>query len=76
MCAGYTLANREMYILMCRIIALFEIDPTPETDAHHITGCANAAHQAMAPKNAGLYFRPRDPLRIREVLGLPDIGLF
>ncbi|KAI0545207.1 cytochrome P450 [Xylaria curta] len=69
MCAGYTLANREMYILIARIVALFVIGPSPETDADNITGCADAAHQAMAPKNTGIYFRPRDINKVKDILG-------
>ncbi|KAJ6184687.1 Cytochrome P450 [Penicillium mononematosum] len=76
MCAGYTLANREMYILLARIIALFEISPTTETDANHITGCADPAHQAMAPRNSGLYFRPRNVDKIKVILGNGSVNVF
>ncbi|KAL2867565.1 cytochrome P450 [Aspergillus lucknowensis] len=76
MCAGYTLANREIYVLLSRIIALFEIRPSPETDPNHITGCADPAHQAMAPKNSGLYFHPRNPGEIENVLGRGLEGVF
>lgn len=69
MCTGYTLANRELYILMARLIALFEIDSSPDTDANHISGCVNPAHLTMAPKDTGLYFRPRDPNQIKHILG-------
>jgi hypothetical protein len=75
MCAGYTLANREMYVLLARVIALFEIDPSPDTDANHISGCADPAHQAMAPKNSGLYFRPRDVNKIKDVLGQGHVDI-
>ncbi|RYC59269.1 hypothetical protein CHU98_g6936 [Xylaria longipes] len=76
MCAGYTLANREIYILIARIIALFVIGPSPDTDADHITGCANAAHQAMAPKNTGIYFRPRDVNQVKDILGQGHVDIF
>lgn len=75
MCAGYTLANREIYVLLARIIALFEIGPSPDTDANHISGCADPAHQAMAPKNSGLYFRPRDVNKIKDVLGQGHVDI-
>ncbi|KAK2616570.1 hypothetical protein QQS21_000393 [Conoideocrella luteorostrata] len=68
MCAGYTLANREIYILLTRIIASFEIGASPEVDADHITGCADPAHQAMAPKNSGIYFRPREVEGLKSLL--------
>ncbi|KAA8646706.1 uncharacterized protein ATNIH1004_005381 [Aspergillus tanneri] len=60
MCAGYALANRVIYILLARIISCFEISASLEVDADHITGCADPAHQAMAPKPTGFYFRLRD----------------
>ncbi|KAI0123703.1 cytochrome P450 CYP504B10 [Xylariales sp. AK1849] len=66
MCAGYTLANRVIYILLARIIASFEISASPGVDADHITGCADPAHQAMAPKPSGFFFR------LRDVKGLKD----
>ncbi|KAI0537877.1 cytochrome P450 [Xylaria digitata] len=75
MCAGYTLANREIYVLLARIIALFEIGPSPDTDANHITGCADPAHQAMAPKNSGLYFRPRDVNKIKDILARGHVDI-
>ncbi|KAF2970751.1 hypothetical protein GQX73_g2824 [Xylaria multiplex] len=75
MCAGYTLANREIYVLLTRIIALFEIGPSPDTDADHITGCADPSHQAMAPKNSGLYFRPRDVNKIKDILAQGHVDI-
>ncbi|KAI0192743.1 cytochrome P450 CYP504B10 [Xylaria flabelliformis] len=76
MCAGYTLANREMYILIARIIALFVIGASHDTDADNITGCADAAHQAMAPKNTGIYFRPRDVNQVKDILGQGHVEIF
>lgn len=69
MCAGYTLANREIYIVLLRIIASFKIGASTEVDADPITGCFDAAHQAMAPKHSGLLFEPRDVTGLKELLG-------
>ncbi|KHN96381.1 3-hydroxyphenylacetate 6 hydroxylase [Metarhizium album ARSEF 1941] len=68
MCAGYTLANREMYIVLMRIIACFRISADGDIDADPITGCLDAAHQAMAPKPSGLYFEPRDGRGLKRLL--------
>lgn len=68
MCAGYTLANREIYIVLARIISSFHISASSELDVDPLTGCADPAHQAMAPKLSGLYFQPRNMKELKEIL--------
>ncbi|KAM3511011.1 hypothetical protein MY11210_005347 [Beauveria gryllotalpidicola] len=68
MCAGYTLANHVMYTLFTRLIASFEICAGPGIDADPITGCEDPAHQAMAPRPTGLYFKPRDAVLLKGAL--------
>jgi 3-hydroxyphenylacetate 6-hydroxylase len=67
MCAGYTLANRVVYVLLSRIIASVEIAANPDVDADHLTGCHDPAHQAMAPKPVGFRFRPRDAQELKDI---------
>ncbi|KAJ6781026.1 hypothetical protein PWT90_04928 [Aphanocladium album] len=68
MCAGYTLANHVMYTLFVRLIASFEICAEPGIDPDPILGCENPAHQAMAPRPTGLYFKPRDTIALARAL--------
>ncbi|OAA69281.1 Cytochrome P450 [Akanthomyces lecanii RCEF 1005] len=68
MCAGYTLANHVMYTLFTRLIASFEICAGPGIDADPISGCEDPAHQAMAPRPTGLYFKPRDATLLKSAL--------
>lgn len=68
MCAGYTLANHVMYTLFTRLIASFEICAGPDIDADPISGCESAAHQAMAPRPTGLFFKPRNATALAEAL--------
>lgn len=68
MCAGCTLANQVMYTLFTRIIASFKICADKDIDWDHISGCESAAHQAMAPRPTGLYFKPRNLSAVKETL--------
>ncbi|TQV90866.1 Cytochrome P450 [Cordyceps javanica] len=73
MCAGYTLANHVVYTLFTRLIASFEICAEPGIDADPITGCESPAHQAMAPRPTGLYFKPRNATMLKSALSR-DVG--
>ncbi|KAJ3493704.1 hypothetical protein NLG97_g4566 [Lecanicillium saksenae] len=68
MCAGYTLANHVMYTLFVRLIVSFEICAGDDVDPDPISGCEDPAHQAMAPRPTGLYFKPRDRAGLTRVL--------
>ncbi|KAK2616688.1 hypothetical protein QQS21_000300 [Conoideocrella luteorostrata] len=68
MCAGYTLANHVMYTLFTRLIASFEICSAAEIDPDPISGCEDPAHQAMAPRPTGLYFKPRTAAALKKSL--------
>ncbi|OJJ06726.1 hypothetical protein ASPVEDRAFT_33002 [Aspergillus versicolor CBS 583.65] len=61
-CPGYHLANRDIYVVLVRTIAAFEIKAIHRTDADPLTGCAD-------PRSHRFYFVPRDLNCLKEVLG-------
>ena len=75
MCAGYALANRELYLLFMRIISSFEIVAATDVDVNPITGSANVSEGGRSPKAYRVCFKPRNDRMLREALGKREVEL-
>ena len=60
MCAGSNLANKELYLLLLRVIGCFEILPAIDVDVNPVTGSSNVSEGGRSPKPYKVYFKPRD----------------
>ncbi|KAF2100274.1 putative cytochrome P450 phenylacetate hydroxylase [Rhizodiscina lignyota] len=68
MCAGYPLANRELYLLFMRIISCFEIVKGSEVDVDPVSGTDLPGAPGRKPRKYEVFFRPRDKMRLEEVI--------
>ena len=68
MCAGYNLANRELYLLVLRVVGCFEILKEGEVDVDPVTGSENVSEGGRSPKAYRVYFKPRDEGGLRDAL--------
>jgi len=77
MCAGSTLANRELYLLFMRVISCFEITPATEVDVQALTASANISEGGRSPKPYKVFFKPRHESLLRDALDekVAELGL-
>lgn len=68
MCAGYNLANRELYLLVLRVIGCFEIVANAKIDVNPVTGSENISEGGRSPRTYRVCFKPRDEAALREAL--------
>ncbi|KAJ5624346.1 hypothetical protein N7510_000655 [Penicillium lagena] len=68
MCAGFMLANRELYLLFMRIISCFKIQVDEDIDIHPVTGTANPKKLVSQPHRYRAKFVPRDANVLRYAL--------
>lgn len=73
MCAGYSLANRELYLLFMRMISSFEIIKTADVDIDPVRGTDNPRAPGRRPKRYEVFFRPRDYDKLKEEIAKKDI---
>lgn len=71
MCVGVALANRELELVLLRVLGYFEIQSAhpQETDASPWTGSSNRSVAGGFPKHYEAYFMPRDEENLRRALG-------
>lgn len=72
MCIGIQMANRELYILLMRLIASFKIEPESRIDLDPISGVMNVSATVSNPKPYKVKFIPRDVLALEEALGVTE----
>ena len=68
MCAGFLLANRELYLLFMRLINSYEIVKVGDIDAHPVTGATDTTNLATMPKKYLVRFVPRDIVALQTAL--------
>ncbi len=72
MCIGMLMANRELYVLLLRLISSFRIETDEDVDLDPITGVENPASTVSLPKLFKVHFVPRDLGALREALSKGD----
>lgn len=70
MCAGYHVANRELYLLFLRVISCFEIVAATVVDVNPVTGSRNVSEGGRSPKPYKVFFKPRNESVLKEALEL------
>jgi 3-hydroxyphenylacetate 6-hydroxylase len=65
MCAGFLLANRELYLIMMRLISCFKIEMDEDIDVHPVSGTADATKLVSQPRRYKARFVPRDEMALR-----------
>ncbi|EME78794.1 uncharacterized protein MYCFIDRAFT_83850 [Pseudocercospora fijiensis CIRAD86] len=68
MCAGSLLANRELYLVLMRMLSCFEILPYGEVDVHPVRGSCDPKSLVAMPERYQVRFVPRDGEGLRRVL--------
>jgi 3-hydroxyphenylacetate 6-hydroxylase len=75
MCAGYALANRELYLLFLRTISCFEIVKGSDVDIDPVRGTDNARAPGRRPKIYDVLFKPRDEGMLDEAIAKKELDL-
>ena len=76
MCAGSTLANRELYLLLMRTISCFEIlNASPDFDVDPVTGADNPREAGRRPRRYEAYFKPRNARVLKAAIEKQEEGL-
>lgn len=72
MCAGSALANRELELVLMKVIACFEILPGDgqKPDISPLTGSSNAKEGGRFPKSYEVVFKVRNEQGLKRALGL------
>lgn len=68
MCAGFALANRELYLLFMRLISCFEIVKTDNIDVDPVTGTDSPRAPGRRPKKYEVFLQPRDRSRLEKAI--------
>lgn len=68
MCIGYQLAQRELYVLLMRVVSCFELHSEQDIDLRPIEGCADVTDIVVMPKPFRLRFVPRDGAAMEKAL--------
>lgn len=68
MCAGYVLANRELYLIFMRLLASFRIQPHDVVETHPVRGNSDPTSLVALPHRYKALFVPRDLKRLEEAL--------
>ncbi|RFU33856.1 hypothetical protein B7463_g2489, partial [Scytalidium lignicola] len=66
MCAGFLLSNRELYLIMLRIISCFEIDFEGKLDIDPVRGTADPTKLVAQPHRFKAKFIPRNEKLLRK----------
>ncbi|KXJ86609.1 3-hydroxyphenylacetate 6 hydroxylase [Microdochium bolleyi] len=74
MCPGYMLANRELYLLIIRLLSAFEIRKHEDVDSTPLTGNADPSNLVAPPPRAKVYFVPRNEKALVAALGSEKSG--
>ncbi|OAL27057.1 hypothetical protein AYO20_09865 [Fonsecaea nubica] len=69
MCAGFLLANRELYLIVMRLICCFKIGLEGDVDLDPVRGTADPSKLVAQPHRFRATFVPRDAELLRKVLG-------
>jgi len=68
MCAGSLLANREIYLVLMRMLGSFTIGKASEVDVNPVSGASDPTSLVTIPNAYKVYFRPRDEEVLRRAL--------
>jgi 3-hydroxyphenylacetate 6-hydroxylase len=68
MCAGSMLANRELYLVFCRMLNTFEIQQADNVDCHPLSGNSDPTSLVAMPHRYKAKFIPRDKNTLEKVL--------
>lgn len=68
MCPGVMLANRELYLVLLRLLSSFRIEEGDEVDCDPLTGMADPTSLVAMPKRYRARFIPRDPISLEKAL--------
>lgn len=68
MCAGFLLANRELYLVFMRLINCYKIRKVGTIDAHPVTGATDPSNLATMPKRYMVRFVPRNRAALERAL--------
>lgn len=66
MCAGFLLSNRELYLIVMRLISCFEIGYEGELDIDPVSGTADTTKLAAQPRRFKARFTPWDEAQLRK----------
>ena len=68
MCAGFLLANCELYIVFMRLISSFRVEKYDDVDCHPVTGNADPTSLVALPPRFKSYFVPRNAAALKRSL--------
>jgi 3-hydroxyphenylacetate 6-hydroxylase len=68
MCAGFLMANRELYLLFMRLLSCFKIEKHDEVDANPITGVEDPKTLVSMPRPYRIRFVPRNPEKLAKAI--------
>lgn len=68
MCAGWLLANRELYLTYMRLLSSFRIEKHDHVDCHPITGNADPTSLVALPHRYRARFVPRNPAALKAAM--------
>lgn len=68
MCAGFVLANKELYLAFMRMLSFFEIVGPGDVDVYPVTGSCDPASLVIMPHRYRVYFRPQNEELLREFI--------
>jgi 3-hydroxyphenylacetate 6-hydroxylase len=72
MCIGYQLAQRELYLLLKRVVACFTLKPVSEIEVKPVEGCADVENIVLLPKSYNIRFVPRNEEVLEAALNLRE----
>lgn len=68
MCAGWQLANRELYLVYMRLLNSFRIEKYDAVDCHPITGNSDPTSLVAIPRRYRALFVPRNPKALHQAM--------
>ena len=68
MCAGFLLANRELYLIFIRMLNNFRIEKHDNIDCDPLTGNADPTSLVTAPGRYRVKFIPKNEAGLRDAL--------
>lgn len=68
MCAGFLLANRELYLIFMRMLNNFRIEKYDDIDCDPTTGNADPTSLVTLPNRYRVKFVPRNEAALRDAI--------
>lgn len=68
MCAGFLMANRELYLLFMRLLSAFKIEKYDDVDADPVTGVEDPSTLVSMPRPYRIRFVPRNEEKLKAAI--------